>query len=495
MNLTVGKKIALVCGCILCLAAVQGAVSLITGARTAGAVEMVTADSLPCIIGLAEINGAAKDLRTQASLYLSASTAQERSAIETRVAELGAKLQAEMKKYAPGVTDPEDKANFEKLKTVEQRYLRTWEKMITLGAQGKQAEVASVLKSELLPVIEEQSRVLAAMDDFNRKETDQRMSLAAESIAQGKLWVAIMVGAAIAVGIALAFFLIRATNRALCQAATELREGAEQVSSASGQVSASSQSLAQGASEQAASLEQTSASTEEITSMTRKNAENSRSAATLMKNASELVMAANHNLEQMVGSMQEINTSSDKIAKIIKVIDEISFQTNILALNAAVEAARAGEAGMGFAVVADEVRNLAQRCAQAAKDTTGLIEESITNSNDGKSKLDLVAKAIHDITDNVTQVKTLVDEVNLGSEEQSRGIEQIAKAIAQMEQVTQKTAASAEQSASASEELNAQAVSMSDVVVRLNEMVGASSRSASSVPDRTGGGLERTSRT
>jgi len=127
---------------------------------------------------------------------------------------------------------------------------------------------------------------------------------------------------------------------------------------------------------------------------------------------------------------------------------------------------------MGFAVVAEEVRNLAQRSAQAVKDTAGLIDDSMAKSADGKNKLELVAKAIHDITASVTGIKILVDEVNLGSEEQARGIEQIAKAVAEMEQVTQKNAANAEQSASASQELNAQAESMREMVGKLNAMVG-----------------------
>jgi methyl-accepting chemotaxis protein len=266
--------------------------------------------------------------------------------------------------------------------------------------------------------------------------------------------------------------IVRGVTRNIRRAIVQLAEGTEQVASAAVQVSSASQSLAQGASEQAASLEETSSSSEEISSMTRKNAENSKVAAEFTGQVDQRVSAANQTLEQMVTSMTEINTSSEKVSKIIKVIDEIAFQTNILALNAAVEAARAGEAGMGFAVVADEVRNLAQRCAQAAKDTASLIEESMAKSHDGMTKLDEVAEAIRSITESAAKVKTLVDEVHLGSQEQARGIEQIAKAIVQMEQVTQKNAANAEESASASEELSGQAMTMKGAVGELQALVG-----------------------
>jgi methyl-accepting chemotaxis protein/methyl-accepting chemotaxis protein-1 (serine sensor receptor) len=291
----------------------------------------------------------------------------------------------------------------------------------------------------------------------------------------------------IVIAAALGVLVVRSITGSMHELVQEIANGAEQVSSAATQIAGASQSLADGTSQQAASLEETSASTEEINSMARRNSENSHSAADLVKQSDQRFSDTNRSLQEMVLAMGEINASSDKISKIIKVIDEIAFQTNILALNAAVEAARAGEAGMGFAVVADEVRNLAQRCAQAARDTAVLIEESINKSNDGKTKVDQVAKAIHTITEQSTQVKTLVDEVHLGSQEQSRGIEQIGRAIVQMEQVTQKAAASAEESASAAEELTAQSTALKDIVGRLNSMVGnaGSTRSSAHVYSRS----------
>jgi methyl-accepting chemotaxis protein len=265
---------------------------------------------------------------------------------------------------------------------------------------------------------------------------------------------------------------VRSVCRTLRSVAVELAGGADQVAGAAAQVSSSSQSLAHGASEQAASLQETSASTEEINSMARRNTENSRSAADLVTSSQRKFVETDRSLAETVLAMGEIDAQSGRISKIIKTIDEIAFQTNILALNAAVEAARAGESGMGFAVVADEVRNLAQRCAGAAAETAGLIEESIAKSGQGKVKVDQVGVAIKAVTGDASKIKMLVDDVNQGSQEQARGIEQIGKAISQMEQVTQRTAASAQQSAAAAVELNAQSEAVRAIVARLGALVG-----------------------
>jgi len=286
-------------------------------------------------------------------------------------------------------------------------------------------------------------------------------------------------GASVVGALILVFFITRSITKPLAETTEELSDGAQQTMSAADQVSSSSQSLAQGASEQAASLEETSASMEEMASMTRRNAESTREAATLVADVHTKVNDSQQALQQMVQSMSAIQESSQKVSKIIRTIDEIAFQTNILALNAAVEAARAGEAGMGFAVVADEVRNLAQRSAQAAKDTAGLIEESLVKAQVGNQKVTQVASAITGITESVNRVKGLIDEVSEASNQQTQGLDQVAQALAQMERVTQGTAATAEESAAASEELSAQSSSTMEVVSRLKEMVGGAGVPAS----------------
>ena len=262
------------------------------------------------------------------------------------------------------------------------------------------------------------------------------------------------------VGLGLAYwFSQRAVVKPLEVEFASLATGAEQILQAANQMAGSSQALSQGATEQAATLEETSASMEEMSSMTRQNAEHSTKAAQLMNTVGQQVEASNVALSTMIASMNEIQESSQRVAKIIKTIDEIAFQTNILALNAAVEAARAGEAGMGFAVVAGEVRNLAGRSAQAAKDTAGMIEASIARTRAGGEQVNRVADAISSITGSVTEVKSLVDQVSTASQQQAQGIDQMATALSQMEKVTQTMAATAEESAAASEQLSATAQS------------------------------------
>ena len=349
--------------------------------------------------------------------------------------------------------------------------MRLHQELMQLVNAGKDVEAAAFMRDKLIPNLDALSQQAKAEKQLASEMMNSAVKDASEKVALGNWITIIMLLLSVGAG-GVIVFVVRQINSSLRRAISDLSEGAGQVASAAGQISSSSQSLAQGASEQAASLEETSSSSEEVNSMARKNAENSHSANALVQQSQQKFEETNRSLESMISAMGDIKASSDKVSKIIKVIDEIAFQTNILALNAAVEAARAGEAGMGFAVVADEVRNLAQRCAQAAKDTAALIEESITKSNDGQTKVEQVAVAIRTVTEQAAGIKTLVDEVSVGSLEQTRGIEQIAKALTQMEQVTQQSAASAEESAAAAEELTAQASTLMEVVHQLSTMVG-----------------------
>ncbi|MBD3346188.1 MAG: hypothetical protein GF401_14115 [Chitinivibrionales bacterium] len=296
---------------------------------------------------------------------------------------------------------------------------------------------------------------------------------------------------AIIIGGALSFFITRSIVRPINAVIDSLSSGSEQVASASEQLSSSSQQMSEGASEQASSLEEVSSSLEEMSSMTKQNTGNSRQATSMAGEASGSVSQGKERMGRMSDVINRIKVSSDETAKIVKTIDEIAMQTNLLALNAAVEAARAGEAGRGFAVVAEEVRNLAQRSADAAKNTANLIAESQKNAEDGVESSKDVNDILEDITEKVKKVDQLIAEVSAASDEQSQGIDQINTAIAQMDTVTQQNAANSEESASASEELSSQAQQLNSMVGELTRIVQGSSiitHSSSRISDHSNSG-------
>ena len=291
------------------------------------------------------------------------------------------------------------------------------------------------------------------------------------------VWKMVAIGVAGTVTVlVLLWFVALGIAKPIRRAIDSLGEKTEHVTLASTQISDSSRSLAEGASEQAASIEETSASLEQMSAMTKQNADNASQANHLMTETEQIVGEANGSMQQLTKSMGDIRRSGEETSKIIKTIDEIAFQTNLLALNAAVEAARAGEAGAGFAVVADEVRNLAMRAAEAAKDTSVLIEDTTRKVAAGADLLNSTNGAFGKVTESATKVGELIREITAASEEQAQGIEQVNRAVSEMDKVVQQTAAGAEESASASEEMKVRADDIKQLVGQIADLLEGTGR-------------------
>jgi methyl-accepting chemotaxis protein/methyl-accepting chemotaxis protein-1 (serine sensor receptor) len=395
------------------------------------------------------------------------------NAADARIAELFKLNEERLDEIGKLLVTEEGKRTVAEMREQTKAWIQAQAGVRKLIGEGQVAEALAFARAKANPIIDAIDQHGDELLQQQNKFLEASKVQAAAEYSMARWLVLALLAASLAVG-AVIVLTVRSISNTLRGTANQLREASEQVVSASSQVSTAAQSLSQGATEQAASLEESSASMEEMGSMTSQNAENAGQAAVLMEQVDHQVVASNRMLQEMVASMAAIQESSSKVSKIIKTIDEIAFQTNILALNAAVEAARAGEAGMGFAVVADEVRNLAQRAAQAARDTAGLIEESSANAQEGAEKVQRVAHSIGQFTESVGKVKAIADGVSAASQQQAQGIRQVTTAIQQMEKVTQTTAATAEESAAASEELNAQAEMSMQLVEHLEAMVGRS---------------------
>ncbi len=344
--------------------------------------------------------------------------------------------------------------------TIESDYRTLVEMKITLGETTAEDNVAITKSASITMLVLIIAGVLVSiflgvMISFMIRRPIEKLVYASQEIAKGNLDVSLDVDTKDELGDLASAFRDMSYN--INEVMSNINSASDQVAGGSKQVSDSSMSLSQGATEQASSIEELTASIEEIAGQTRNNAENASTAQNIAETAQAHARRGNEQMAEMLRAMSDINDSSNSISKIIKVIDEIAFQTNILALNAAVEAARAGQHGKGFAVVAEEVRNLAARSANAAKETTSMIEDSIRKVEDGTKIANETAAGLNQIVEGVTKAAELVGSIAVASNEQAIGVEQINQGIMQISDVVQTTSATAEETAAASEELSSQA--------------------------------------
>ena len=342
------------------------------------------------------------------------------------------------------------------------------EKFKTMEKIEHDTTAPAIAKSEI--VLEKVSEIIT---NQIQKESEKAQGIARTAAK----YIIIVLLAGIILAVIGGLFIARSISKPLMNVVGKVTENADNISDNAIQISDASNALAEGANEQAASLEETSASVEESAATIRQTAENSKHADDAMKQASSVADLTNEAMRNMLSTMEDISKASSETSKIVKTIDEIAFQTNLLALNAAVEAARAGEAGAGFAVVAEEVRNLAMRAAESAQETSTRIETIDQKIKGGTVEMKSTSGKYSELIENISKVKTLINEISDASAQHSKGMNEITKSVSQIEQVTQNNAASANQSISISDDLSELSENFQKIVDELKQVMGITKKS------------------
>ena len=380
-------------------------------------------------------------------------------------------LNALTEKYEKTITSAHDKELLTAIKDARAPYASASVNVIT----SDPADVKGIMKvvdQELGPAYEKYITAINAAVEGQKMHTEESGTQIMSAVGRGRFAILAGLSIAVVISVLVSTLIVVGVRKTLSSVALDLGENSEKVHEVMDLINHSSSALARDTSRQAASLEETAASLEEMFTMTTGNSESALQAKELATTARTLAEHGAQDMSNMAVAMEATQAGGKEVAKIIKTIHEIAFQTNILALNAAVEAARAGDAGLGFAVVADEVRNLAQRSAAAARETEDKIQGAITKNAQSVEMSTKVSEVFDQILTNVRQLDEIAAKVSVASGEQSKGIEEIKRAVTEIEQVTMANSTNAEQGASAAEMLNSQVDSMNESLLKLQKLVG-----------------------
>jgi methyl-accepting chemotaxis protein len=503
--MTIAKRLyALILSVVLGLAALAG-FGIYQMDRVYTAASYATVNTVPSLLSLNQAFVPFAQMRTAVWQHMAGKDAATRSKLEAGINEARAAVGKALDQYEKeNISDEQDKALLATDRAMLARYDTLRDKVLVLSKAGE-LDAARDLLMQNQPIIKQLIDALAAHHRYNE-------SLAARGAADGAAaaanarWISIGLALAVtalvagmglllarriavsldgAIGVARTIaggdlsVQVNATSNdevgqlmmamadmsaSLVRIVAEVRSGTDSIGTASAEIAAGNLDLSARTEQQAGSLEETASAMEELTATVRQNSDNARQAKQMAVSASDKAQRGGEVMGDVIRTMEAIDSSSNKIADIIGVIDGIAFQTNILALNAAVEAARAGEQGRGFAVVATEVRNLAHRSAAAAREIKALISNSVEQVGQGGKLVQQAGAAMTEVVDTVRSVTDIVSEISAASAEQSTGIEEINRAVTQMDEVTQQNAALVEEAAAASQSLQEQAARLAGVV-------------------------------
>jgi hypothetical protein len=468
----VSRRFFYACGLITLMTVLAAAFSGWNLSQVGERIEVVRIDPLPGVAAYAKISEAYRDAYGAAMSIAMGAGGPSAAAAAQQLSQKESALEEQMKAYDITIHLDRDRANFDQFQSRYREAQVLWRKIEALGREGKQAEAAQIATGELSDL---HRRILTNMDELHEFNVGYLGQLIGEAenariVAARGNWIS--AGLAVLGSLMVTWLFGSRIKTRLSEASNRLHRSASELNAASNELTTASESLSRQVSEQAAALQRTGAAREQIQGVSVRNEKLAQSASGAVDEIQREIHVAHQTLEEMNGSMREIGEAGTKIQRIIRVIDEIAFQTNILALNAAVEAARAGEAGMGFAVVAEEVRSLAQRSAQAARETSELIEGTVASVESGTLVLGRVASVVKEFTESTGKLTSVFEEVTRGSREQSTGALEISESLGSMERIAQGAAATATETAASGQTLGTQTASLQRVIDELDGLIG-----------------------